>query len=142
VILGLRRETWRERVRRRWRSLTRYTGLRFWMLSRGMLMLVTVGILYVAGGLVIGWQTAYEIAVGITSPDSVASPPAALPTSPAPSAAVVVLAWALSLTGWLVVPGIAGAVAGYVVTAHADQRRDRPLDSFLPPTSSGEGTDA
>lgn len=99
-------------------------------------MLAAVGALYAAGGLMIGWQTAYEIAVGITSPGVVASPPAGSST---PSPAAVVLAWALSLTGWLAVPGIAGAVAGYVVTAHTDQRRDRPLDSFLPAASSGEG---
>jgi hypothetical protein len=60
----------------------------------------------------------YDIAVGITSPGDVPFP---------------VLAWVLSVIGWLLVPGIAGAVAGYVVTTQIDGRRGQPLHELLPP---------
>lgn len=128
MVRQLRSEMRRERIRRWWRSLAQYTGLRFWLVSRGLFLFAVAGVVYLAAGWTVGWRMAYEIAVGITSPASVGS-------SSWPS---VVLAWVVSLAGWLAVPGIAGAVAGYVVAAYADQRRDLNLDAFLPSASAGE----
>jgi hypothetical protein len=42
-----------------------------------------------------------------------------------------VLAWSLSLAGWLVAPGVAGAVAGYVISSAIEARRRRPIDGLF-----------
>jgi hypothetical protein len=49
-----------------------------------------------------------------------------------------VLAWFLSVAGWLVMPGVAGAVAGYVVSDSIASRRSRPLDEQFPQISKDE----
>jgi hypothetical protein len=75
-------------------------------------LLLGFGSLYVANGLVIGWRDAYDVTVAITSPAATSSP---------------ALAWFLSVAGWLVAPGLAGAVAGYVVSASISARRRTPM---------------
>jgi len=67
-------------------------------------------VLFVANGIWNGWRIAYDVNVAITSP---ASGDVDLPW----------LAWPLSLGGWLVVPVLAGAVAGYAVNASLERRR-------------------
>lgn len=74
------------------------------------------GLLFGVNGFTIGWRRAYDVTIGITSPADTSAP---------------VLAWFLSIAGWLVAPGIAGAVAGYVVSHAIGARRTRPLDDFL-----------
>lgn len=46
------------------------------------------------------------------------------------------LAWLLSLAGWLIAPGVAGAVAGYVISSAIDARR-RPLDRLFAEDDDG-----
>jgi hypothetical protein len=70
----------------------------------------------VVNGIIIGWREAYDVAIHITSPADTTSP---------------VAAWALSLSGWLIVPGLAGAVAGYVVSNSIYSRRQTPLTELF-----------
>ncbi|MBB2943227.1 hypothetical protein FB565_002940 [Actinoplanes lutulentus] len=75
--------------------------------------------LYVANGLVIGWKTAYDVTIGITSPgDKDVSAP--------------LLAWFLSAAGWLAAPALAGAVAGTIVGSAVTDRRQRSVAEALP----------
>lgn len=73
-------------------------------------------VLYVVNGFVIGWQQAYDVTLAIISPGQTRSP---------------ALAWSLSLAGWLVAPGVAGAVAGYVISTGIESRRRAPLDQIF-----------
>jgi hypothetical protein len=79
--------------------------------------LVAYAGLYVANGFVIGWRAAYDVNLGVSTPATTAAP---------------ALAWCLSLAGWLVAPGIAGAVAGYVVSTSIAERRTKRLDRLFP----------
>jgi hypothetical protein len=110
------RERRAELLRRWWRSQGRRRNLRYWLLFRGLPVLVAFAMLYIVTGFVVGWEKAYNICLAIDPPTGTSSP---------------VLAWALSLAGWLVMPGVAGAVAGYVVSDSIGSRRSRSLpDSF------------
>lgn len=111
-------DRWWDLARRWWRSRGRHRGLRRWLLSRGVPILSGYVSLYVASGLVIGWRQAYDVNIGIQSPADTSAP---------------VLAWFLSVAGWLVAPGVAGAVAGYVVSASIASRRKRPVDRRIFP---------
>jgi hypothetical protein len=105
-----------EWLRRWWRSQGRQRNLRYWLLFRGLPVLVAFAALYVVTGFQVGWERAYNICLAIDPPSGTSSP---------------VLAWALSIAGWLVMPGVAGAVAGYVVSDSIASRRSRSLgDSF------------
>jgi len=103
------------RLRRYWRSRGRYGRLRYWLLFRGLPLGVVFGVLYVADGWVNGWVISYEVMLAIRSPAD-------------PAVRVGALAWLLSLSGWLVAPGVAGAVAGYVISAGIDARRRTRFD--------------
>ncbi|MGN9915845.1 DUF6313 family protein [Micromonospora palomenae] len=85
-------------------------------------MFAGYGLLFVLNGLIIGWQTAYDVNIGITSPAVTALP---------------ALAWPLSIAGWLVAPGIAGAVAGYVVSSSIRSRRRRRIDNLFRENADG-----
>jgi hypothetical protein len=104
-------------ARRRYRSRFRHRGMRYWLPYRGAPIIAFYVILYCVNGVVIGWSTAYDITLGITSPAGTDQP---------------VLAWVLSLAGWLLVPGIAGAVAGYIVTTQIEGTRQTPFSDLLP----------
>ncbi|MDN3354199.1 DUF6313 family protein [Actinomadura sp. DC4] len=102
------REPYRHSLRR-WRlSLERYHGLRYWALTRGLPLLMTYVGLFVASGFAIGWRRAYDVSIGITSPAG---------------SRVPVLAWFLSVAGWLLVPAVVGGIAGYVVSDAITSRR-------------------
>jgi hypothetical protein len=73
VVQQLLGETRRERARRWWRSQAQYAGLHSWPVSRGLFLVAVAGIVCLAAGWRVGWQTTYEIAVGIASPASVGS---------------------------------------------------------------------
>jgi hypothetical protein len=103
-------------VRRTWRSQRAHRGFHYWMLFRGVPFVVVVAIIYLVNGLVNGWATAYDLLVNIDSPFE---------------APVPVLAWFLSFSGWLLVPGLAGAVAGYIISDFADGRRIDPTSEVL-----------
>ncbi len=79
--------------------------------------------LYGANGFFNGWKTAYDVAVGITSPGD-------------RSVLLPSLAWILSIAGWLAAPAVFGAVAGVVVSVAIADRRRRPLSEVL--TKDGE----
>jgi uncharacterized membrane protein YedE/YeeE len=96
-------------------------GFQFWIVFRGLPILAVTAALYVAGGIVIGWRTAYDVTLGITSPADTSAP---------------ILAWVLSLGGWLVAPSIAGVVAGHVVTTYIERRR-RQVTSLFDEETSG-----
>jgi hypothetical protein len=82
-----------------------------------MPFVVLVAILYVVNGLANGWSAAYDLTAGLRSPTQSDLP---------------VVAWPLSVAGWLLVPGVAGAVAGYIVTDFIARRRTTPLhDAFV-----------
>jgi hypothetical protein len=102
-----RRESLRALVRRQRRSRGRHTGIHYWLRVRGYYILAAFVGLYVANAVVFGGRVAYDVSVQIRSPWDTVSPWLALP---------------LSIAGWLVVTGFAGAVAGYVVTEVADNR--------------------
>jgi len=80
-------------------------------------------LLYATNGMVIGWKTAYDVTIGITSPGAESVP-------------VPALAWFLSVAGWLAAPAVCGAVAGVVISAAIKSRRQRPIDEVL--TKQGE----
>ena len=89
---------------------------------------MALGALYVANGTVNGWRAAYDISVQITSP--------------AEPRRVPVLAWPLAVAGWLLVPALAGAVAGYVVNSVIETHRSatrEPLATRVRVTDNAEG---
>jgi len=95
-----------------------YTGLRHWLLARGTLFFAIFAALYVTSGVVIGWRTTYDVAIGITSPGD-------------RSVTVPALAWPVSLAGWLAAPAVFGAVAGVVISVAIADRRQRSIGEVL-----------
>ncbi|MQY07300.1 DUF6313 family protein [Actinomadura macrotermitis] len=116
------REPLRHAVRRRLRSVGRHNGLRHWLSTRGIPVLLGYAALFTGNGFLIGWRRAYDVSIGITSPADTSAP---------------VPAWFLSVAGWLLVPGIVGAVAGYAVSNAITSRRTRPLDELFPEDDDG-----
>jgi hypothetical protein len=107
-----RRESVQALLRRQRRSLGRHSGIQYWLRVRGYYILAAFGGLFVLNAVVIGGRVAYDVSIQIDSPWDTSSPLLALP---------------LSLAGWLVVTGFAGAVAGYVVSEVTDNRNIRRL---------------
>ena len=101
-----RRRTW-------WRSRGRYGGLRYWMITRGLRAVTGYAALFCLTGLVIGWRDAFDVSLQITSPADTDVP---------------ILAGVLAVVGWLLAPGLAGAVAGYLVSNAISTRRSRPAE--------------
>lgn len=75
------------------------------------------GALYAVNGVLIGWSVAYDVMVGSTSPAEVKGDP--------------VVAWVLSIAGWLLGPAVAGAVVGYLVTSAIGARRRQPVEQLF-----------
>jgi hypothetical protein len=109
-------DTLRERLRDWKRSLSRFNKLAHWMVTRGLWWFLGFVVLYTVSGSLIGWARAYEVLVGITSPAATSFP---------------VLGWLLSLTGWLAVPALVGATAGYLVGRQVDERRAKLLTDLM-----------
>ena len=116
------REGWGGVARRWWRARGRHPGLRYWLLFRGTPALVVFGVLYTVNGVLIGWSVAYDVMVGIKSPADVTGDP--------------VVAWVLSIAGWLLGPAVAGAVVGYLVTSAIGGRR-RPVEQLFTEADRG-----
>ncbi|MEV4242044.1 DUF6313 family protein [Streptosporangium canum] len=110
------RERARHRLRRWWLSLGAHHGARYWMWTRGLPILFVFGALFVANGLLIGWRKAYDVTLAITSPADTTMP---------------VLAWLLSIAGWLLAPAIVGAITGFVVSNAIASRRTRSVEELL-----------
>jgi len=119
-------DTLQDRLRRRLRALSAYTGLRHWLIVRGTPLIVGSVALYVTNGFVIGWKNAYDVTIGITSPGDARISASAL-------------AWTLSLVGWLGAPAVAGAVAGTIITVAMKNRRQRPIDEVLADDGDPDG---
>jgi hypothetical protein len=101
--------------------------MRYWLPYRGAPIIAFYIILYCVNGVVIGWSNAYDVTLGITSPTDTDQP---------------AIAWVLSLAGWLLIPGIAGAVSGYIVTTQIEGTRERPFSDLLPDsTTNGNSYD-
>lgn len=109
-------EGWRERFMRRWRSRGRHRGLRYWFITVGIPILGVYGALFLTSGVAIGWANSYDVMIGITSPAKTTAP---------------MLAWGLSVAGWLLAPGLAGAIAGYVVSNSINSRRSSPVSDLF-----------
>jgi hypothetical protein len=119
------RRTWRQQIATRWHSLNRHPPLVYWMLTLGLPLLVVSAVVFVVNGMLIGWATAYDVAVLIESPRKTTAP---------------VAAWILSVLGWLLVPAVAGAVAGHIVSTSIAERRSRPIEEvFGEEDSAGNG---
>jgi hypothetical protein len=98
--------------RRRRRGLGRFRGIQYWLRVRGYYILGGFTVLFVVNAVVVGGREAYDVSVQIDSPWDTTIPALALP---------------LSIAGWLVVTGFAGAVAGYVVTEVTENRNARRM---------------
>ena len=107
-----RRETPWEWFRRWRRGLGAHRGIQYWLRVRGYYILAALIGLFMINAVVSSGKVAYNVSVQIISPWDTASPVLALP---------------LSIAGWLVVTGFAGAVAGYVITEVTDNRNVRRL---------------
>jgi hypothetical protein len=94
---------------RRWRwALRRHRGLRYWLSVYGLFIFPPVAVLFVANGFAVGWDTAYSVGALNGSPWNTHVP---------------WLAFILSLTGWLGIPALVGAVVGQIVVETTDNRR-------------------
>lgn len=116
IALTFPRESLPDLLRRWWRGRGRHRGLRYWMIFRGGPLLAVCTVLYAANGLVIGWRVSYDVLLAITSPAATSCP---------------ILAWALSILGWLIGPAVAGAVAGHIITASINARRVLPVGQLF-----------
>ncbi len=108
--------TWLEQARDLRRSLARLNRPHYWLVTRAPAWLVGFGLLYVLGGVTLGWRTAYEVLVGLAAPGD----------TPVPAYAYV-----LGLLGWFLVPAIIGGVAGYLVTHQIERRRTVDAEELL-----------
>jgi len=94
------------------------SGLALWLLRRGMVVLLVLLVLFTLAAWRTGsWWQAFDVMLNIESPQKTASP---------------VITTILSVAGWLVVPGIAGSVAGLVVERGVKAQRDKPTESLFP----------
>ncbi|WP_371101684.1 DUF6313 family protein [Streptomyces sp. PU_AKi4] len=110
------RNTWQETLRDRVRSLSRFGRTQYWVIKHASLWLLGFMVVYVLGGVLLGWRAAYEVLVGLKPPAEAAFP---------------VFGYVLSLAGWLIVPAFIGATAGYLVTRKIEGRRTIALEALL-----------
>lgn len=106
----------REELRDLIRSVAFLNRTHHWLVTRASVWLAGFCALYILGGLLLGWSAAYEVLVGLTAPADCSRP---------------WLGYALSLTGWLLVPGLTGAATGYIVTRQIERRRSTALADLL-----------
>jgi hypothetical protein len=85
--------------------------LRRW-LWRAKWLFMAIAALFVIAGLVMGWSDTWETLVGRRSPKNAPYP---------------YFSWPLSVTGWLALPALVGAVIAYLMTSQADRRRTRSV---------------
>lgn len=78
--------------------------------------MTSYAVTFLVAGFAVGWREAYDLSLGIMSPASASRPLAA---------------WPVSIAGWLVAPGLAGAVAGYLVSASIGAQRKKPVGELF-----------
>lgn len=123
-------DTFWEELRDVIRSVAFLNRTRHWLITRASVWLGGFCSLYLVGGLLLGWNAAYEVLLGLTAPGGCRHP---------------WYGYLLSLTGWLLVPGLTGAAAGYLVTRQIERRRSITLVTLLErmrAQSGGPGTPA
>ncbi|RZS34397.1 hypothetical protein EV193_109188 [Herbihabitans rhizosphaerae] len=109
---------------RRWRrGRARHSGIPYWLMVQGYLVLVPFALLFVITAAVCGARNAYDVMLQIASPGEVGYQWLTVP---------------LSMGGWLIVPGFAGALAGIVVVEVTSNRRGRQADRPGGRARSGE----
>jgi len=96
------------KLRRIFRSAESLSNLQYILIFRGAPVALAYAALYVVNGMFLGWQNAFDVSFCIVSPAATRLPALALP---------------LSIAGWLVVPVLAGAIAGYAVQRSLETRR-------------------
>ncbi|MEU2539267.1 DUF6313 family protein [Streptomyces iakyrus] len=124
-VLGHRVALW-------WARRYAFGRLPYWLLTRAAVVVAVCVGLFIAGGVLMGWGTAYELLIGITSPAK-ADPQWA--------------AWPLSVAGWAAIPAFIGGTAGYLITAQIKKHQARDLDTVIaelraltqPPPEAGDG---
>ncbi|MEU5692614.1 DUF6313 family protein [Actinosynnema sp. NPDC020468] len=109
-------ESTRRRARRWWRGRNRLDGIPYWLVTQGWKLIAGMVLLFVVNGLLTGFATAYDVVSQISSPFAVDRADRWWKELPA---------LLLSVSGWLIVTGFAGAVAGYVVVEATTNRRAR-----------------
>ncbi|MGI5372648.1 DUF6313 family protein [Streptomyces iakyrus] len=105
-----------EQTRDAFRSLSSLNRPRYWLVTRGPAWLAAFILLYVVGGVTLGWRAAYEVLVGLQPPGETSVP---------------AYAYVLGLMGWLLVPAVIGGTAGYFVTRQIDRRRTVDAQELL-----------
>lgn len=108
--------TLRERLQLWWDSRDALPRMQRWLALRAAPVVLLTATLYSLNGALVGWATAYEVLVGITSPAEVQPQ---------------WCAWPLSLAGWAVLPALIGGLVGYVVAAQIESHRSRELAEIL-----------
>jgi hypothetical protein len=110
------RQSAMDKLRRWWRSRARFYGLRRWLSFQVPLILAIIGSIFIVNVVLNGWQQAFRQIVNVASPGD-------------EGVNNFLAAMALSLAGYLVLPTVAGAVAGYVILAASGQNRDRTMNA-------------
>ena len=99
------------------RSLHSTSNFTYWMILRGGPFFGIYAVTYTINGFINGWRMAYDVSLAIESPAE---------------ASVPLLAWPLSVGGWLAVPVVAGAiVAQYMDYAIEHKRRRAKPDNLF-----------
>lgn len=113
---GVPGDTVWEQLRDFLRSAAFLGRTRHWLVTRASVWLGGFCAVYVVGGFLLGWSAAYEVLVGLTAPAQCRHP---------------AYGYLLSSVGWLLVPALTGATAGYLVTRQIDRRRSMDLALLL-----------
>lgn len=121
---GIPSDTAWERLRDFVRSSAFLNRPRYWLVTRASVWLGGFGVVYVLGGFLLGWTTAYEVLVGLTAPAQCRHP---------------WYGYLLASAGWLLVPALTGAAAGYLITRQIDRRRSIDLAVLLEQMSAQAG---
>lgn len=93
-------------------SITSLPGGVRWSVYYGIPVVAVLSILFIISGFRFGWWPAYDLLLGIRSPGDLDEPLLAVP---------------LSLVGWLLVPAVVGACAGYMVERQIYEHRGESL---------------
>jgi len=96
--------------------LARFNRVHYWLITQASWWIAAVAGVYLAGAAILGWNAAFEVLTGITAPQATKTP---------------AIAYVLSLFGWLLVPALVGAAAGYLVTRQIDSRRSRSIEDII-----------
>jgi len=117
----------RERIRDRARGLSFLNRTTHWIVTHATWWFASFVLLYVLGAALLGWRAACEVLVGLSAPGETRHP---------------TYAYVLCLAGWLLVPALIGAVAGYLVTGQIDARRRLGAAEVLERMRTPPGPDA